>query len=121
MPVTPKRPCAHAGCPALVEYGKCDEHRKQAEQRRGSAHERGYGKRWQAARAGWLREHPLCAEHERQGLIAAGNEVDHIIPHRGDMTLFWQRSNWQTLCKACHSSKTAREDGGFGHTSSAAP
>lgn len=24
-------------------------------------------------------------------------------------------SNWQTLCRRCHSEKTAREDGGFGN------
>nr|WP_313208501.1 HNH endonuclease [Stenotrophomonas geniculata] len=24
-------------------------------------------------------------------------------------------SNWQTLCVPCHSTKTAREDGGFGN------
>lgn len=35
-------------------------------------------------------------------------EVDHIIPHRGDEKLFWDRSNWQLLHSACHSSKTAR-------------
>jgi 5-methylcytosine-specific restriction protein A len=30
------------------------------------------------------------------------------------MALFWDSSNWQPLCHECHSSKTAREDGGFG-------
>ncbi|WP_390622926.1 HNH endonuclease [Ralstonia syzygii] len=39
--------------------------------------------------------------------------VDHIVPHKGDQHLFWRRSNWQALCKACHDRKTAREDGGF--------
>ena len=32
--------------------------------------------------------------------------VDHIIPHRGDPELFWDRSNWQALCKNCHDRKT---------------
>jgi len=41
--------------------------------------------------------------------------VDHIIPHRGDLALFWdEKNNWQALCHRCHSRKTAREDGGFG-------
>lgn len=26
----------------------------------------------------------------------------------------WDECNWQPLCKPCHDSKTAREDGGFG-------
>ena len=32
--------------------------------------------------------------------------IDHIIPHRGDPILFWDRSNWQPLCKDCHDHKT---------------
>jgi 5-methylcytosine-specific restriction enzyme A len=40
--------------------------------------------------------------------------VDHIIPHRGDMTLFWNRKNWQAMSKTCHDKKTATQDGGFG-------
>ena len=40
--------------------------------------------------------------------------VDHIIPHRGDLEMFWNQLNHQALCKRCHDSKTAREDGGFG-------
>ncbi|MFG1378079.1 HNH endonuclease [Xanthobacter autotrophicus] len=27
--------------------------------------------------------------------------VDHIIPHRGDKALMWDRSNWQALCPTC--------------------
>nr|WP_292832122.1 HNH endonuclease signature motif containing protein [Mesorhizobium sp.] len=30
------------------------------------------------------------------------------------MRLFWDRSNWQPLCKPCHDRKTATSDGGFG-------
>ncbi|TIX74642.1 MAG: HNH endonuclease, partial [Mesorhizobium sp.] len=38
------------------------------------------------------------------------NVVDHVKPHRGDMRLFWSRSNWQPLCTPCHSSiKQSRE------------
>lgn len=40
----------------------------------------------------------------------AATVVDHIIPHRGDQKLFWDRSNWQALCKSCHDSKTMTED-----------
>ncbi len=53
-------------------------------------------------------------ECERRGKVKLATEVDHIIPHKGDMSLFWDPSNWQSLCHACHSRKTAREDGGFG-------
>lgn len=42
--------------------------------------------------------------------------VDHIIPHKGNMELFWDRDNWQAMSKECHDKKTAREDGGFGNS-----
>ena len=64
--------------------------------------QRGYGYRWQQARLGWLRHLPLCAECERHGRIAQASVVDHIHPHHGDPHLFWNRTNWQSLCKHCH-------------------
>jgi 5-methylcytosine-specific restriction protein A len=47
--------------------------------------------------------------------VTEATDVDHIKPHKGDMTLFWDRTNWQSLCGPCHSAKTAAEDGGFGN------
>jgi 5-methylcytosine-specific restriction enzyme A len=41
--------------------------------------------------------------------------ADHVIPHRGVSSLFFDLSNLQPLCKPCHDRKTARHDGGFGH------
>lgn len=41
-------------------------------------------------------------------------DVDHIVPHKGNHELFWDRDNWQALCHHCHSVKTATEDGGWG-------
>ena len=64
---------------------------------------------------GYLRNHPLCRDHEQRGLVAAATVVDHIRPHQGDKALFWDSDNWQPLCKRCHDVKTAREDGGFGN------
>jgi len=63
---------------------------------------RGYGWRWQQARTGYIAKHPLCASCAANGLTSATELVDHIIPHRGDMRLFWERSNWQALCNWCH-------------------
>lgn len=83
---------------------------------RESAASRGYGWRWRLARRGFLAAHPLCAQCSAEGVVRAATVVDHIIPHKGDQALFWDRSNWQPLCKAHHDRKTAREDGGFGNT-----
>jgi len=119
MPSAAPRPCTYPGCGALVHGGsRCEKHkhveRKTADKQRGSSSERGYGSRWQKARAGFLRAHPLCAEHQRKGFVEIATVVDHIVPHKGDMAMFWDASNWQPLCKQCHDAKTAREDGGFG-------
>ena len=76
---------------------------------------RGYGYRWQQARAGYLRKHPLCVHCEAKGRITVATDLDHIVPHQGDMEVFWDFSQVQGLCKSCHSRKTAREDGGFGN------
>ena len=84
---------------------------KQAERQRLTAHQRGYGVRWQRTSEGYLRAHPLCKDiygvHGQH--VVAATDTDHIVPHRGDMTLFWDPNNWQPLCKTCHSRKTASE------------
>jgi len=78
--------------------------------------QRGYGYKWQKARAEWLRLHPLCVYCMRQGRVVEATVVDHIVPHRGDLKLFWNRKNWQSLCKTCHDSIKAAEErsGRFG-------
>jgi 5-methylcytosine-specific restriction protein A len=45
-----------------------------------------------------------------EGRYVKATVVDHIKPHRGDQTLFWDRSNWQALCKQHHDEKTGKED-----------
>ena len=64
---------------------------------------------WKRASLAFRKANPLCADCESLGLIVPVQEVDHIIPHRGDRALFWDRTNWQGLCKPCHSRKTATE------------
>jgi len=102
-------PCRHAGCPALTVSGYCPSHQPSVAQRP-SAAERGYDARWHKARKQYLRDHPVCV---RCGNLAT--DVDHVIPHRGDLNLFWDQGNWQALCGLCHRQKTAREDGAFGN------
>lgn len=75
--------------------------------------ERGYGWRWQQARRAFLSEHPLCRMCEEEGRVTAATVVDHITPHKGDEALFWDRSQWQALCKRHHDSdKQALEKSG---------
>lgn len=41
--------------------------------------------------------------------------VDHRIAHKGDMRLFWDRSNWRPMNRRCNSRKAAATEGGFGN------
>lgn len=76
---------------------------------RPSAAKRGYGRRWQTQSKIFLRKNPLCAECSRNGIVRVATVVDHIVPHKGDYKLFWDRTNWQSACKLCHDRKTGKE------------
>lgn len=82
---------------------------------RRSKEARGYDAAWRALRASHLGEHPLCVKCGERGLTVAATEVDHIRAHRGDDTLRLDAGNLRSLCKSCHSRKTATVDGGFGN------
>ena len=112
MPRKPRVPCKHPGCAALVEVGEryCEVHKPLHPEAIRSREERGYGSRWRTARRKYLEAHPLCVECAKQGKYVRATVVDHIVPHRGDQKLFWDQSNWQSLCKSCHDRKTGRED-----------
>ena len=91
---------------------------------------RGYGYKWQQARAAYLLSHPYCAYCLREvgisyqqdavtiGLACAtkgigqpyAQVVDHIEAHRGDQALFWNKANWQALCTSHHSADKQREE-----------
>jgi 5-methylcytosine-specific restriction protein A len=118
MPTRPLRPCTAPRCPALTSSGRCPQHQAKArasiDARRGTAASRGYDGKWRKAREAFLAAHPLCALCATAGRVAGATVVDHIVPHKGDPKLFWDRKNWQPACKPCHDAKTAREDGGFG-------
>lgn len=79
-------------------------------------HKRLYGlKRWQRLSRRFRRAHPLCAACANAGRTVAAQVVDHIRPHKGDESLFWDWKNLQSLCGSCHGQKTARQDGGYGN------
>lgn len=91
------------------------------EEKRLSSRQRGYSSRWDRASRAYRAEHPLCRACEGLGRVTPSQVVDHIKPHRGDMELFWDRGNWQALCKRCHDIKTATEDSGLTLGASAHP
>lgn len=126
MPYAPMKPCTFPGCGVLVPstQRRCDAHRKQEENER-SRHRRASGeftivfynsRAWRSFRDAWLREFPLCgdrpagpsAEHSacvEFGRVTPAAQVDHIeaVREGGD---HFDRSNIQSLCHSCHSSKS---------------
>jgi len=82
-----------------------------------SSTQRGYGSRWQRARLTFLKraENVLCRMCSARGLVVLAAVVDHVVPHRGDQSLFWDTSNWQALCKPCHDGAKQREERAAAH------
>ena len=138
MPTAALRRCTWPGCSALTAGGPCTAHARQREQRRGTAHARGYTFR------DWVPFHPrfLAALVEAgiapccgaslptgprpdasrchaAGLLtftsADGSSLhfDHEPPlqdyERKDPTAICDPNRIVLLCCACHASKTARE------------
>jgi len=102
--------CPEPGCSALVSSGWCPAHTRH--QRGGAAyaavHRLYTSARWLRLRAEVLRAEPFCRACQAQGRRTLTAEIDHVRKHEGDPGRFWDRSNLQGLCKACHTAKTAR-------------
>lgn len=77
---------------------KADRERKaRFDQTRPSSSQRGYTGRWEVEKAKWLAANKFCRICGQPA-----NTVDHIKAHKGDKALFWDRTNWQSLCAPCH-------------------
>ena len=106
----PLRPCTYLGCHSLSSTGRCDKHPhpKHQWQHRTSSNARGYGAQWQHLREYILmRDDGLCVLCLKTGRVQLAREVDHIVPKAiggGEGP-----ENLQSLCRACHRTKTARE------------
>lgn len=61
-----------------------------------------YDYHWRLSSRRFLRENPLCTECSKRHLTVAAAVVDHIVPHDGNRELFWNKKNWQSLCRTCH-------------------
>jgi len=81
-----------------------------------SASARGYGVAWRHLAKWFLQRNPLCVDPfgTHAGKVVAADVVDHIFPRKRGGTD--DVSNLQALCYRCHSTKTAKFDGGFGNT-----
>lgn len=106
--------CSVTGCPTLTDEGRCEVHKRAAEQQRGSAAERGYsGKAWRFARRTVLRQNPICVLCNREFATVA----DHWPTSRRELVAQGVTNpdaprHLRALCASCHGSETAREQPG---------
>lgn len=71
-------------------------------------------KRWKALRLYQLGIEPLCRLCRRVDKITQATVADHVTPHKGDITLFFDAANLQSLCSCCHDvGKQRQERRGF--------
>jgi 5-methylcytosine-specific restriction endonuclease McrA len=92
----------------------CSQRRRiEVERSRPNARQRGYDKRWERESKEFLAMpgNRFCA----CGCGQVANMVDHRIPHKGDLRLFWDKTNWQPMKRGCNSRKAASHEGGFGN------
>ena len=120
----PLRPCAQPGCAELTRNKWCEKHiafhrrldvRPEEQQRWRRLYKT---KRWKQMRAAQLLIRPFCVDCAEHGVRTRATDVDHIIDHKGDASLFFDASNLQSLCHSCHSRKTQAEQQ---HQAAAAP
>lgn len=113
MPQLVRRYCLFPGCASFAERGgRCLAHTRRDVDNRESSTARGYGGGWRDLRAYVLGLEPTCRACRRLNRVTVATDVDHVIPLARGGT--HDVGNLQPLCHACHSRKTAREDGGFG-------
>lgn len=112
--------CKKSGCGRSAVPGKdyCERHQNcnQALDRkiftkRGKSNQWHYlyqTAEWRRRSKAFLKKYPFCF------ICGAPSTItDHIVPHRGDLTLFWNEENWQPMCQRCHSRKTLQENNNF--------
>jgi 5-methylcytosine-specific restriction protein A len=90
---------------------RCEAHPYEssfADPRRGSRHERGYGREWDKTRQRVLfRDEGLCQPCLRRDCVTVATQVDHIVPkaeNGGE-----EDANLQSICTPCHDEKSRQE------------
>ena len=108
----PPHACPTQGCAGLAEHGQracaaCLAEKQQSRAARQRPAMRLYNaSHWRKLSKAVLSDQPICMACHRR----PSTQCDHIDGDWRNTT----RANLQGLCHACHSSKTVREDGGFG-------
>lgn len=118
--------CSTKRCPELVPAGRCAACTAAAEQQRGSAARRGYGRRHRDRfRAGVLARDPLCVcvdehrgpgGHGRAGCLVPSVHADHHPRDRDELVRLHldpdDPAHGRGLCQPCHSWHTSQAQPG---------
>lgn len=120
------RVCTKAGCPQFTQGGRCDEHRAEADAKRGTARQRGYGRQHeQRFRPGVLTKDPICTcpgcnncDQPGQHCTRPSIHADHWPLSRRELTAQGldpdDPKHGRGLCQRCHATSTSAEQpGGF--------
>jgi len=108
----PLRRCKAPGCLKLTAEGWCPDHKPKAERKESAAWHHLYTNPrcgWRRRRDAQLAREPFCRSCAGHGLRVQATDVDHVVPHRGDLQLFLH-GELQSLCHSCHSRKTMAEN-----------
>jgi len=71
-------------------------------------------RRWRKIRDIVLNEEPLCRLCLKSNKETPSTVIDHCIPHKNDLKLFYDRENLQGICASCHSGiKRIEENYGY--------
>lgn len=57
-----------------------------------------------------LTKKPLCERCEAKGRVTPANVVNHRERHQGDLVLFFDPRNHESVCKRCHDRDIQREE-----------
>lgn len=109
--------CHYPGCEIITQNYYCEKHKLISEQRKkehtkqlfkgtqrkesASYNNLYHTSQWRKLRKDFLIEFPYCVKCGNKA-----NTVDHILDHKGNESLFWNKKNLQSMCSSCHSIKT---------------
>ena len=57
-----------------------------------------------------LAKEPTCCRCRAAGKIVAATVVNHVVPHKGDMRLFSDPDNLESVCKPCHDGEIQHQE-----------
>ena len=122
MPTVPKASkCATLACTNpraryggnCIEHGGRDHQRKYTNDKRKEADSKYASAFWQSQRIAHLSANPLCASCLIAGIVTPATDVDHVFPWQQIGEAAFYANRFQSLCRPCHSAKTAFEQKGI--------